>query len=72
MEISSPFQLFWREKELDVVPRKIGGDRVYIVRFPDGTPPLMLTKTTKEKGGHFWTSVPEGRQKEAEQIRSGP
>lgn len=68
MEISTPFQIEWRNKELDVVPKKIGGDWVYIVRFPDRTPPLMLTLATKEKGGHFWTSVPEGRQKEAEQI----
>ena len=68
MELSSPFQIIWREKELEVIPKKVGGDWVYIVRFPDRTPTLMLTYASKEKGGHFWTSVPEGRQVEAEQI----
>lgn len=68
MELSSPFQIIWREKELEVIPKKVGSDWVYIVRFPDRTPTLMLTHASKEKGGHFWTSVPEGRQVEAEQI----
>lgn len=68
MELSTPFQIVWREKELEVVPKKVGGDWVYIVRFPDRTPSLMLTQAIMEKGGHFWTSVPEGRQGEAEQI----
>ena len=69
MELSSLFQVLWRNKELDVVPKKVGGDWVYIVRFPDRTLTLMLTHVTKEKGGHFWTSVPEGRQAEAEKFR---
>jgi hypothetical protein len=68
MEFSSPFHIVWHEKELEVIPKKVGGDWVYLVRFPDRTPILMLTHATKEKGGHFWTSVPEGRQGEAEQI----
>jgi len=68
MELSSPFQLQWRDKDLTVIPKKVGGDWVYIIRFPDGRPSLMLTLATQEKGGHFWTSVPEGRQKEAELI----
>lgn len=68
MEISASFQIVWREKELEVIPKKVGGDWVYIVRFPDRTPSLMLTLASKEKGGHFWTSVPEGRQREAEVI----
>lgn len=68
MEISLPFQIVWHETELEVIPKKLGGDWVYIVRFPDRTPSLMLTLATKEKGGHFWTSVPEGRQGEAELI----
>lgn len=68
MELSTPFQLICRDKELEVVPKKVGGDWVYIVRFPDRTPSLMLTLATIEKGGHFWTSVPEGRQSEADQI----
>ena len=68
MEISTPFQIVLREKDLEILPKKVGGDWVYIVRFPDRTPILMVTQATKEKGGHFWTSVPEGRQEEAELI----
>lgn len=66
MELSSPFQLQWRDKDLTVIPKKVGGDWVYIIRFPDGRSSLMLTLATQQKGGHFWTSVPEGRQREAE------
>lgn len=68
MEISASFQFVWRDKELQVIPKKVGGDWVYIVRFPDRTPSLILTLASKEKGGHFWTSVPEGRQREAEVL----
>lgn len=68
MELSSPFQLQCRDKDLTVIPKNVGGDWVYIIRFLDGRPSLMLTLATQEKGGHFWTSVPEGRQKEAELI----
>lgn len=68
MELSAPFQIVWHEKKLEVAPKKVGSDWVYIVRFPDRTPTLMLTLASKEKGGHFWTSVPEGRQGEAELI----
>lgn len=68
MELSSPIQLLWRDKELTIIPKKVGVDWVYIVRFADRTPPLMLTVAMQEKGRHFWTSVPEGRQSEAEQI----
>lgn len=68
MELFAPFQLQWRDKDLTVIPKKVGGEWVYIIRFPDVRPSLMLTLATQEKGGHFWTSVPEGRQKEAELI----
>lgn len=68
MEPNRPFTLTARNKELEIIPKKIGHDWVYIVRFPDHTPTLMLTLATMEKGGHFWTSIPEGRQREAEMI----
>jgi len=66
MEPEKRFSINYKKKAIEVIPKKIGRDWVYIVRFPDARPPLMVTRATKEKGGHFWTSVPEGRQEEAE------
>lgn len=40
--------------------------KVYHVVYTGGRPPLNITIAEKEDGGSFWTSVPEGRQEEAE------
>ena len=53
---------------MDVIHKKVGSGLVYIVRFPDRTPGLILTYAAREKGGHFYTSVTEGKQGEAEHI----
>jgi hypothetical protein len=63
-----PFEIKHMGIQLSVVPKKFGKDWVYIIRFEGATPPFMLTRATQEKGGHFWTSIPEGRQEEAEKI----
>jgi hypothetical protein len=43
------------------------GQRIYKINFP-ATPPLFLTRAKNADGIYFWTSVPEGKQKLAEQI----
>jgi hypothetical protein len=68
MDLTMPFEITHMGKQLSVVPKKFGKEWVYIVRFEGSNPPLMLTMATQEKGGHFWTSIPEGRQQEAERI----
>lgn len=46
---------------------EIGGERVFHTRFSDGRNALIITGM-KRAAGTLWTSVPQGRQKEAEAI----
>lgn len=41
---------------------------VFRVRFSDDRKPLVITKALDEKAMLYWTSVPEGRQREAEET----
>lgn len=49
-----------------VHPKKVGRDIVYALYFEDGRQPLVLTLAEANEGGKFWTSLPEGRQPEAD------
>lgn len=40
--------------------------RVFHIVYPGTTPPLNITIAENADGVKFWTSVPEGRQEEAE------
>jgi hypothetical protein len=41
---------------------------VYHVVFSDNRKPLVITLAERPNGKDFWTSLPEGRQQEAEDI----
>lgn len=45
-----------------------GARTVYRILFANRTPPLVITRATNFDADRFWTSIPEGRQREAEQI----
>lgn len=47
---------------------QIPGQTFFRVSFSNEIPPLTLLRATNAKGEKFWTSIPEGRQKLAEQI----
>lgn len=51
---------------VEVHPKKVGRDIVYALYFEDGRHPLVLTLAKANEGGKFWTSLPEGRQPEAD------
>ena len=40
--------------------------KVFHLVYPSNKPALNLTIATADDGGKFWTSLPEGRQEEAE------
>jgi len=46
----------------------ISGQVIFRVIFPAKIPSIVLTRATRENGNRFWTSIPEGRQREAEEI----
>ena len=38
------------------------------VEFSSARPAIVVARATRPSGDRFWTSVPEGRQKEAEGV----
>lgn len=68
IDLISPFTVKIGEKKLKITLRKAGGSTVFVAEFPDGNQPLVVTRANGEKNPVFWTSIPEGRQKEAEGV----
>ena len=67
--MNSPFTLLYAGNKLSVKPVKAGGTYVFVIRFKDdAAQPLTITRASGMDKPKFWTSIPEGRQKEAEAI----
>lgn len=67
-ELEKPFELEVNGKVLKVAEHELAGKRVFHVSFGEGAKPLVITVALSPSGKKFWTSVPQGRQQEAEQI----
>ena len=63
------FNIEYKGSGLFVQVLDIGTQRIYKVTFPSGSP-LLLTRAKNADGVYFWTSVPEGKQQQAEEIGS--
>ena len=68
IDLTTAFTINYKGQELEVQPHKAGSATVFVVKFQDGTVPLVVTRAHGERKPVFWTSIPEGRQKEAEVI----
>lgn len=66
-EAPTYFDITFNGKALKVKEVLMGKDKVYIVSG-EGMQTLGLTIAKAHGGGLFWTSMPQGRQKEAEDI----
>lgn len=62
------FELNHNGIKLKVQEHNINGTTVFRILFPDSRKPLVITSATHISYTDFWTSIPEGRQKEAEEI----
>ena len=62
------FELDYKGNNIKVQEHTVAGSKVFRIIFPDRRAPLVVTKAEKFNTEDFWTSVPEGRQKEAEEI----
>lgn len=67
MEIPANFEIIYNEKALPVERVMVGSTTLFRVGLV-GKSTLVITRATKDSGKKFWTSIPEGRQKEAELI----
>ena len=63
------FNIAYQGQQLDVQILDVGGQRIYKVNFPSGVT-LLMTRAKNADGVYFWTSVPEGKQRQAEEIGS--
>lgn len=66
MDNANQFTIVEDRATVLVEVHRIGKSNIYRLNFPDNRMPLVLTKAEKVGGIKFWTSVPEGRQNEAE------
>jgi hypothetical protein len=67
-EIEPPFNLEHDGTTIAVSEHSIAGNRVFRLVFSDGRKPLSIIIAERPNQEKFWTSMPEGRQAEAEQF----
>lgn len=62
------FALDFKEGKINVQRHSIGGQTLFKINFSDKRNPLIVTRVLHANAHRFWTSIPEGRQKEAEEV----
>lgn len=63
-----PFRIELEGEILEVTEHYIGEERIFRVVFEDKRKPLTLVVAMNSQHKKFWTSMPQGRQEEAENI----
>lgn len=66
MDDPKKFEVELNGQIVQVSGRKIKSARVYHIVYPNSKQPLNITIAEDIDGVKFWTSLPEGRQEEAE------
>ena len=66
--MEKPFEVQLGSQMLRVSEHELAGKRVFHVDFGTGEKPLVITVGINARDEKFWTSIPQGRQKEATQI----
>ena len=67
-EFDSNFELESNGVNMNVQKLSLPGYTAFRVSFSSARQPLVLARDTNENAERFWTSIPEGRQKEAEGV----
>ena len=67
-ELEPPFELELEGQQITVAEHEIGSNRVFHVDFKGWKKPLVIAIGIGLRDQKFWTSIPQGRQTEAEQI----
>jgi hypothetical protein len=62
------WQVTYRGHPVTIGKRKVRGTEVYYVSSSPAKKPLVITRALKSGGKEFWTSIPQGMQREAEEI----
>lgn len=67
-ELEPPFDLDFHGKPISISEHEIKSKRVFYIDFKGERKPLTITVALSARDKKFWTSIPEGRQPEAEEI----
>ena len=62
------FELEYKDAKINVQRHLIAKQTIYRVLFSDKRNPLIITTAVTNKEDAWWTSLPEGRQQEAEEL----
>jgi hypothetical protein len=62
------FTLDFKDGTIRVQRHSIGAQVIFRVTFSNKRTPLVLTRALHSNAYRFWTSIPEGRQQEAEEV----
>ena len=66
--ILDKFELDFNTGKIGVNRHSVGAQTIFRIVFSDKRPPLVITRASHSNAYIFWTSIPEGRQKEAEEV----
>ena len=67
-EVEPPFELEYKGKAFTVTEAEIRNRRIFHMQIPGEKRVLTITVGKGPREEKFWTSVPEGRQQEAEEV----
>ncbi|MGM9475249.1 hypothetical protein ACS5PU_02420 [Pedobacter sp. GSP4] len=67
-DIAPPFELNLRGSHLQISEHELAGKRIFRIKIENGPDHLIIAVAINASGKKFWTSIPEGRQKEATEI----
>jgi len=62
------FELNFKDGMIRIQRHLLSNQIIYRIVFSDKRNPLVITIAITENAAHWWTSIPEGRQGEAEEI----
>jgi len=62
------FELNFKDGTIRVQRHLVSNQIIYRIVFSDKRNPLVITRALTENDVHWWTSIPEGRQREGEEI----
>jgi len=66
--MEAPFEIHYDGFAATVSEHELQDARVFHIAFADKRKPLVITVAEAPGGNKWWTSVPQGRQKEAEEV----
>ena len=69
MSLLQAFEIEYHGLATGVAEHRLPSGRVFHIDFSQQSiTPLVITVAVDDEGVKFWTSVPEGRQEEAEEV----